>query len=124
MKKTNFAEQLQKATTVTQKATKFIETAPLKKGQTIQLFDEDTEDINDMPLVTRVDKYNNYDEFGVTAVSKSFSEDQILIHLQGKGEASDEVRVVPAVEIGSYYMLDDYSTCVLADIISYELSKK
>jgi len=123
MKKTNFAEQLSDATKVVQKATKFIETVPLKKGQTIQLFVEsDTEDINDMPTVTRVDKHNNYDEFGVTAISKP--EDKILIHLQGKGEASDEKKIFPIIELQNFYMIDDYYTCLLADMISEELSKK
>lgn len=122
MKKTNFTEQLQNATTVTQKATKFIETAPLKKGQTIK-FLKKGEDINEMPTVTRVDKHNCYDEFGVVAVS--MPEDKILIHLEGKGEASDETKIFPVIEINSsYYSMDDYYTCLLADMISEKLSKK
>ena len=121
MKKTNFLKQLEESKKLVRKATKFIETVPLKKGQTVQIFDAENEDINEAPLVTRVDKHNNYDEFGVTAISKP--EDKILIHLQGKGEASDEVKVFPITELGDYYQLDDYSTCQLADIISHELSK-
>jgi hypothetical protein len=119
MKKTNFAKQLQEASVVTQKATKFIENAPLEKGQTLQFYIEDEDDINEMPTVTRVDKHNCYDEFGVVAVSKP--EDKVLIHLKGKGEASDETKVFPITELGAYYSIDDYYTCLLADFISEKL---
>jgi hypothetical protein len=120
MKKTNFAEQLQEASVVTQKAAEFIKTAPIKKGQTLQFYTEDVDDINEMPTVSRVDKHNCYDEFGVVAVSKP--EDKVLIHLQGKGEASDETKVFPIDELGSYYLMDDYYTCLLADFISSKLN--
>lgn len=123
-KKTNFLEQLQGVQLITSNATKFIETAPIKKGQAINLFaiakkKNKQTDINDMPTVTRVDKYNNYDEFGVIAVSNK--DGVIQVHLEGKGEAGDEKKVFPATEFGNLYMLDDYNTCLLADLISENL---
>jgi len=126
MKKTNFTERLNAINPVVQEAIKFIETAPIKNGQTIKLMKKG-EDINEMPTVTRVDKHNCYDEFGVVSVSKpekTVLPTEIVLHLQGKGEASDEKREVTLGDLGSYYVLDDYYTCLLADMISKKLSNK
>jgi hypothetical protein len=118
MKKTNFLEQLQDATKVVRNATEYIENAPLKEGQTLKLLKKG-EDINDVPMVSRVDKYSDYSEFGVIAISKS--NDKINIHLEGKGEVSDETKVFPIKELGSYYSLSEFDTCALADLISSKI---
>ena len=115
MKKTNFLEQLQNATKVVRIATEYIENAPIEKGKTLKLLKKG-QDINDVPMVSRVDKYNEYSEFGVIAISNS--DGKINIHLEGKGEASDETKIFPIKELGSYYSLSEFDTCALADLIS------
>jgi hypothetical protein len=118
MKKTNFLKQLHEATKVVRTATEFIGNAPLEEGETLVL-QENSQDINELPMVTRVDKYSDYSEFGVIAISKS--NNKINIHLEGKGEASDETRVFPLKELGCYYSLSEFDTCALADLISSKI---
>jgi len=123
MKKTNFTERLRAVNPIVEEATKFIETAPIKDGQTIKLMKKG-DDINDVPMASRVDKHNCYDEFGVVAVSKpkkTVLPTEVILHLEGKGEASDEKKEVALSEIGNYYVLSEYDICALADMISAKL---
>jgi len=123
MKKTNFIERFNAINLIVQEATKFIETAPIKSGQTIKLMKKG-DDINDVPMASRVDKHGCYDEFGVVAISKPNQKlfpTEVILHLEGKGEVSDEKKEVPLSEIGNYYVIDDYNICALADLVSKTL---
>ncbi len=118
-KKTNFAGNLSNET---QKALDFIRKS-IKKGQYVRLFTEQQEKdtdgniIYDMPNVSTVDKYSNYEEFAIVAVTNVL--DEIIIILVGKGENSDAKKEMKLSELsGSSSEFSDLDLCNLADLIS------
>ena len=101
---------------VVKKATDFIENS-VKEGELIPLLTADEREENEnalyeLPNVTVVDRYSNYDEYGVIAVQKK--DGKIILHIEGKGEVSD---VTKQVELNgdTDYQMADSDVCFLAD---------
>ena len=116
-KETNFAERLSK---VAQEAFDFLKNTP-KEGQRIDLFtkqeaEENDNIVYDMPNVSHVDKYQNYTEYGVIAISKKNK--KTTIHLEGKGEEGGTKKDILLSEMGTWFQLSDNDLCNLADEIS------
>ena len=110
--KKQFSDKLQ---ALWESAQLFIESS-LKDGETISFRPgEDEEDdftdnwLYDLPQVSTVGKYGNYDEYGIISVERK-GED-IILHTQGKGENSEDADfTLPEI---------DYSNiCFLADEIN------
>ena len=118
-KATNFAKRL---SDVAQEALVFIQKS-VKKGEYLRLFTEKEEEksegqiIYDMPNVSRVDKYSNYEEFAIVALSNVLGE--LVIVLAGKGESEGDRKEIKLSELsGSESEFSDLDLCNLADLIS------
>lgn len=116
--KTNFTGRLSE---VAQEALSFIRNS-IKKGQYVRLFTEQEQEENnsiiyDMPNVSNVDKYGNYEEFAVIALTNVL--DEIIIVLTGKGESEGTKKEINLSELsGSESQFSDLDLCNLADLIS------
>ena len=118
MKKTNFEKRL---LAVEQEAVDFLKKS-IKKGKAIRLYTEEEAEENDnilydLPNVTRVGKYSEYDEYAVAGLKNVDGE--IIVELEGKGEESGTEKEIPFSQLGeSYYGIDGYNLCKLADEVS------
>ena len=87
--------------------------AAVKAKGTINVIDEDDdrdmcEIVCELPVVSTVGKYGDYDEFAI--ISLSIKDDKVTLHTDGKGDA-EEKRDFPLEE------LDVFNMCALADEI-------
>lgn len=123
--KTNFEAQI---LNVEQSAFDFIKQS-VKKGVKVRLYtDKDAKkDANEnanilynLPNVTRVGKYSEFDEFAVVGLKHKKGE--VVVELEGKGEESGTSKEVLLSELGnSNYGIDGYNLCKLADELSTRL---
>jgi hypothetical protein len=110
--KTNFVNRFK---TVTQQANDFISQSV--KDIVILIDDKSIDDDDDLiyelPFVTTINKYDQYDEWAVSSVENK--DNLITLHTIGKGERSGEKRNFGLEEI------DNTNVVYLADLIAEKL---
>lgn len=118
MKKTKFLSQL---SAITDKAEALIKNIP--EGMNIVLIDTSDEenDINEVPIATKVGKYGDYDEYAIVSVQKKNG--NVILHLEGKSEASGEEVDLGFDDMGSFFVVDSANICDLADQLSEHLTE-
>jgi hypothetical protein len=118
MKKTTFLKDLQGTV---KKAREFIHAIP--DGKTVHLLPEEDEGndelIDQLPMVSRVDKHGFYEEYSVRRVTRKG--DEIELNLWGRGETTWSEKDVAYSELGNYFQMSNDDICFLADQIAIQL---
>jgi hypothetical protein len=94
----------------------------IKKGKYVKIWEHnedpegDEDEFYDLPTITYVDKYNNYEQYAVMGVSNVLGE--IILRVKGRGE-DDSIKEFKLSEISHD---DAVSLALLADIIVKRLN--
>jgi len=117
VKKTDFEKRL---LVIEQEAMDFLKKV-IKKGTSIRLYTEKEAEENDniiydLPNATYVSRHSMFDEYAIAGLKNEDGE--IVVELEGKGDETGTEKSVKLSDIGSYYQIDGYNLCKLADEIS------